>query len=118
MIPMDARLLRLYVNGSDRWQGKPLYHAIVETARELRLAGASVFLVDLSYGTDRRLRDLKDEYRFVDIPVVVEVVDAPDRIGALLDQLRPMMAHGFATVENVRVIHYSHHLDRPVSGPD
>jgi PII-like signaling protein len=115
MIPADAHLLRLYINGSDRWEGAPLYQAVVETARELHLAGASVFLVDLSYGAHRRLRDRQDEYRFVDVPVVVEVVDALERIDALLDRLSPMMASAFITIEPVRVVHYGHHLDRPES---
>jgi PII-like signaling protein len=115
MIPDDAHLLRLYINGSDRWQGTPLYQAAVEIARELHLAGASVFLVDLSYGAHRRLRDRKDEYRFVDVPVVVEVVDAPERIAALLDRLSLMTASAFVTIEPVRVVQYGHHLDRPES---
>jgi PII-like signaling protein len=116
MIPHAASLLRLYINGNDRWHGKPLYRAVVETAREMHVAGASVFLVDLSYGAHRRLRDAKNEYLFVDIPVVIEVVDAPDRVEGLLDRLRTMVADGFATVEAVRVVRYAHHEDRP--GPD
>jgi PII-like signaling protein len=116
MIPGEASLLRLYINGSLRWQGKPLYQAVVETARALHLAGASVFLVDLSYGQHRRLRDAKSEYLFVDIPVVVEVVDAPDRVDELLDRLRPMLAGAFATVEPVRVVRYAPHGARPEPG--
>ena len=112
MIPHKASLLRLYIDGSARWQGKPLYRAVVETARELQIAGASVFLVDLSYGARRQLRDAKSEYLFVDIPVVIEVVDAPDRVQQLLDRLRPMVTDGFATVEPVRVVRYEQHLDR------
>jgi hypothetical protein len=113
MIPDEASLLRLYINGSDRWQGKPLYRAVVEAAREMHLAGASVFLVDLSYGAHRRLRDAKSEYLFVDIPVVVEIVDAPERLEELLDRLRLMVIDGFTTVEPVRVVRYAHHEDRP-----
>jgi PII-like signaling protein len=109
MIPDEARLLRLYINGSDRWQGQPLYRAVVETARALHLAGASVFLVDLSYGAQRRLRDARSEYGFVDIPIVVEVVDAPEQIDMFLDHLRPMVGDGFATIEPVRVVRYAHH---------
>jgi hypothetical protein len=109
MIPDEARLLRLYINGSDRWRGRPLYRAVVETARALHVAGASVFLVDQSYGAQGRLRDARSEYLSVDIPVVVEFVDAPATIDALLEQLRPMIADGFATVEPVRVVRYAHH---------
>jgi PII-like signaling protein len=111
MIPDEASLLRLYINGSLKCQGKPLYQAVVELARASHMAGASVFLVDLSYGAHRRLRDAKSEYLFVDIPVVIEVVDAPDRVAKLLESLRPMLPEGFATVEPVRVVRYSHHQE-------
>ena len=113
MIPPEASLLRISINGSVRWRGKPLYRAVVETAREMHLAGASVFLVDLSYDAHRRLHDSRSEYSFVDIPVVIEIIDAPDRVEALLARLHPMVAEGFATVEPVRVIRYAHHEDRP-----
>ena len=116
MIPEDARLLRLYVNGSKRWQGKPLYQAVVEEARALGLAGASVFLADLAYGVARQLRDAHSEYSFVDVPVVVEVVDAPEKIDTFLERLRPMVAGGFATVEPVRVVHYAEHPGKRSAG--
>lgn len=116
MIAEPASLLRIYVNGSQRWQGRPLYQAVVETARELHLAGASVFLVDLAYGTHRQLHDAKNEYSFVDIPVVIEIVDGTSRIEELLNRLDPMLADGFATVEGVRVVLYAHHEDRPQAG--
>jgi PII-like signaling protein len=112
----DARLLRIYINGSARWHGTALYRAVVETARVLHLAGASVFLVEASFGASGRLRDAKSDYLFADVPVVVEVVDASGRIEELLDHLRPMIADEFATLEPVRVIRYAHHDERLESG--
>src|SRR4051794_40626668 len=106
MIPTEASLLRLYVNASDRWHGEPLYRAIVERCRAMGMAGASVFPVELSFGSHHRLRDASSEYLFADIPVVVEVVDAPDRIEGILAELRPMVREGLATVEPVRVIRH------------
>ena len=38
MIPEEARLLRLYVNGSQRCRGKPAYQAVVDAARAMGLA--------------------------------------------------------------------------------
>jgi len=109
MIPVEASLLSLYLNASRRWQGKPLYRAAVEAARALPLAGASVYLVDLSFGAHHRLHDAKSEYSFVDIPVVMEVVDAPDRVDALVAGLATMVVDGLVTVEPVRVVRYAHH---------
>lgn len=109
MIPPEASLLSLYMNASRRWKGRPLYRAVVDEARASSMAGASVYLVDLSFGAQHQLRDAKSEYTFVDIPVVVEVVDGPERIDDLLAGLAPMLVDGLATVEPVRVVRYAHH---------
>jgi PII-like signaling protein len=105
MIPPEASLLRVYVNSSHRWQGGPLYRAIVETARARGVAGASVFPVEVSFGARRLIRDVESDYQFFDIPVVVEVVDAPERVEALLAELGPMLRGGLMTVSPVRVVH-------------
>ncbi len=55
----ETTLLGVYLNASDRVRGKPIYRVVVETARALHLAGASVFLVDFSYGSHRRIHDAK-----------------------------------------------------------
>jgi PII-like signaling protein len=108
MIPPDARLLRLYVDAHDRWQGRLLYEAIVARARSAGLAGASVFPAEMGYGSHRHIHDAASEYGFVGLPVVIEIVDAPERIDALLAGLGPMLANVAATVRPVRVIHYAH----------
>jgi PII-like signaling protein len=119
MIPTEASLLRLYLDASDRWHGRPLFEAVVAAARARPMAGASVFPVDLSYGTHRQIHDALSEYRFAHLPVVIEVVDAPDRVDALTADLVPMVAEGLATVEPVRVIRYADHgaQPRPATSP-
>ncbi|MGP0064426.1 MAG: DUF190 domain-containing protein [Isosphaeraceae bacterium] len=108
MIPADARLMRICVNASDRWHGQRLYESIVTTARTLGLAGASVFPVEVSYGSGRRIHDASGDYGFVDLPVVIEIVDAPDRIEALIAGLGERIAGALVTVAPVRVHRYSH----------
>ena len=38
----EAKLVRIFIGESDRWQGVPLYEAIVRKVREMGLAGATV----------------------------------------------------------------------------
>ena len=108
MIPTEARLLRIYVDAHDRWRGRPLYEVIVSRARAADVAGASVFPVEMSYGSHRHIHDATSDYGFVDLPVVIEVVDAPGRIDALLAELGPMIAGAVATMQPVRVVRYAH----------
>ena len=41
-IPKQAVLLRIFVDENDKNNGRPLYEAIVQEAREMHLAGATV----------------------------------------------------------------------------
>lgn len=117
MIPAEARSLRIYVDADDRWQGRPLYEAIVARARSADVAGASVFPVEMSYGSHRRIHDTASDYGFVGLPVVIEIVDGPERIDALLAGLGPMIAGALATVRPVRVVRYAHTEPDPEAGP-
>lgn len=111
MKPGEASLLRLYLNNDDRYQGRPLYDAVVTKARAMGLAGASVFTAELGFGRHRVLHDNMSEYTFVGAPVVVEVVDAPERVEALLSEFKEMVGEGLVTVSTVspvRVARYVH----------
>jgi PII-like signaling protein len=106
-IPAVATLLRVYLNASDRLHGKAVYRRVVEIARELHMATASVFLVDFSYGAHRQLRDSKSDYLSFHIPVVIELVDSHEKIGTLLGTLESMIVEGLAVSRPVRVVRYA-----------
>lgn len=108
-VTRQAHLLRVYVNAREQGPQGPVYQSIVRTARASHLAGASVFLVDLSFGTHRRLRDVNSDYLFVDVPVVIEMVDAPEAVEAFRQRIAPLLADSFATEEKAEVWHYGHH---------
>jgi PII-like signaling protein len=106
-IPQEAILLRLFLNANDRLHGKAIYRLVVETARANHLAGASVFLVDFSYGAHKKIRDAKSDYLSFDIPVVVEVVDSGENIGKLQTELDSLITEGLVVTRPVQVRHYA-----------
>lgn len=118
MIPRQAHRLTLYINASNRHLGQPLYRSIIHQARESHLAGASAFLVDLSFGTHRQLRDAHSDYLFLDIPILIELIDAPDTLARFHTLIAPQLAHAFATLENLQVLLYRHHETTPSPLPE
>ena len=98
-----ATLLRIYVNASDRWEGRSMCEAVVAAARAAGLAGASVFPVVLGYGGHAQLHDAASDYQFLDAPVVIEIVDDPDRIQSFAAALGPMLPGGLVTFQSVHV---------------
>ena len=105
-LPQEATLLRIFIGESDRWRHQPLYEAIVLKARELHLAGATVLRGPMGYGKSSRLHTAKILRLSMDLPLVIEVVDAEEKIQAFLPVLDEMMKGGLVTLERVRVIDY------------
>ncbi|MBN9085968.1 MAG: DUF190 domain-containing protein [Reyranella sp.] len=109
-IPKQAQLLRIFLGEADRHDGKPLYEAIVLKAREMHVAGATVLRGGLGYGHSSRIHTAKILRLSDDLPLVIEIVDSPDRIEAFLPVLDGMMdaggGSGLVTLENVQVLQY------------
>ncbi|MEJ2471129.1 MAG: DUF190 domain-containing protein [Desulfuromonadales bacterium] len=107
MTGQDMTLMRIFVGESDRYQGKPLYEALVELFRKEGVAGATVIKGAMGYGvqsevhTDRYLRLSSD------LPVVIEVVDRQTTIDALLPRIEGMFQGGLITLEKARVITFN-----------
>jgi PII-like signaling protein len=102
----EGVLVRIFVGESDHWHGKPLYEAIVEVARREGMAGATVIRGIEGFGADSHLHTSRILRLSEDLPVVIEIVDRPDRIDAVLPMLDQMVSEGMVTVETVRVISY------------
>jgi len=102
----EAKLLRIFVGESDRYQGRPLYEAIVLKAREAGLAGASVFRGIMGFGGHSRIHTARVLRLSEDLPVMIEIVDAPEKIEAFLPTLDAMITEGLVTLERVEVVWY------------
>ena len=104
--PQEGCLLRVFIGESDRWEGKPLYEAIVLKARELHLAGATVLRGPMGFGAHSRLHTAKILRLSEDLPIIVEIVDSREKIDELLPAIDHMMKEGMVTLERVQVIRY------------
>ncbi len=105
-IPEDALLLRIFIGEDDKYKGRPLYRVIVEAAREQDLAGATVFRGPLGFGKSSRLHTAKILRLSEDLPLIIEIVDAGEKIEAFVKQLDGMVGGGLVTLEKVRVVKY------------
>lgn len=102
----EGQLLRIFIGESDRWQGMPLYEAIVRRAREEGLAGATVLRGMEGFGAHSRIHTARILRLSEDLPIVVEIADRPERIEAFLPLLDEMVQEGMMTLERVRIIAY------------
>jgi len=102
-------LMRVHIGEDDRWEGRPLHHAIVEHLREEHFAGATVFRGIAGFGAHARVHEPKLFRMSSDLPVVIECIDTQEKIDAVLPMLDRMISGGLITLERVRVIMYRGH---------
>ena len=107
-LPEEAKLLRIFIGESDKHNGRPLYEVIVEMARHQGMAGATVLRGVLGFGADSRMHSAKILRLSEDLPIVIEIVDKPERIETLLPLIDPLIEEGLVTLEKVQVIAYRH----------
>ena len=111
-LPKDAKRLRIFVGESDQYKHRPLYEVIVEEARRLGLAGATVLRGMLGFGANSRIHTSKILRLSEDLPLVVEIVDAEEKIKAFLPELDGMIGEGLVTMEKVQVIVYRYQQEQ------
>ncbi len=105
-IPTEGKLLRIFIGEADRWHGAPLYEAIVLEARKRGLAGATVMKGFMGFGAHSRIHTAKLLELSQDLPIVIEIVDAPDKIEAFMPDLEKMVGDGLITLERAEVLLY------------
>jgi hypothetical protein len=97
-----ARLLRIHISEGDRFQGKPLYEAIVAKCRELKIAGATVFRGLEGYGESAEMH--RSHLARRDQPILISIVDSADNLGRLVPVVEEMMDTGLIAVSDVQVV--------------
>ena len=76
----SQQLLRIYLDESDRFGHKPLYEGIVLKARELGLAGATVYRSPMGFGKTSVIKTSKRLNLSTDLPMVIDIVDVPEEV--------------------------------------
>lgn len=108
----EGKLLRIFLGESDRHHGRALYEVIVEKARSLGLAGATVIRGVEGYGARSRIHTAKILRLSEDLPVVVEIVDSEEKIRAALPEIDALIEAvgngGLVTLEKAEIIKYTH----------
>jgi len=102
----DGCLLRIFIGESEKVDGKPLYQRLVEEARASGLAGATVWRGMMGYGANSVIHTSKIMRLSQDLPVIVEIVDAREKLVQFLDEIDSLIKGGLATLEKAQVHFY------------
>jgi hypothetical protein len=86
--------LTIFIGETDQHHRKPLYTEIVHRAHAARLAGATVVRGLEGYGASRHIHTTRILSLSEDLPVIVVIVDKPERIDAFLPELDNPITEG------------------------
>jgi PII-like signaling protein len=102
----ERTLMRIHIGERDKFEGRPLYEAIVLLFRQRGFAGATVFRGIMGFGASAGIHTEKVLRLSLDLPVVVECVESEENIQAVLPELDRMIGGGLVTLERAGVIVY------------
>jgi hypothetical protein len=102
----QAVRLKIYVGESDRYQGKPAYQAVVQFMREKGFWGATVTRGIYGFGKRSRLHSASALRLSEDLPLIIEVVEAREKVLAVVSEISEMVRGGLVTVEDVTVLRH------------
>jgi uncharacterized protein len=103
----EGTLVRVFIGESDQWHHRPLALAVVERLRKEGFSGATVVRGIAGFGARSVLHTTQLLRLSEDLPVLIEIVEANERVEKLLSILDEMVPEGLVTVEKVRIVKYS-----------
>jgi len=106
-----AKLMRIFVGENDKWNGIPLYRALIESMRANDIAGVTVYHGILGYGANRRIHRDTALHLSHDRPIMLSVVDTEEKLRAFFPILDSMVQQGLVVLSDVDVIKYSHNFE-------
>jgi PII-like signaling protein len=99
-----AQLLRVFMGEADKWHGEPLYDAIVKRMRMMEISGATVYRGILGYGAKGHDHHATFFHPVRDLPIVVSVVDVPEKIASAAAAIEEMLEDGLIVISDAHVI--------------
>jgi len=99
-----AKLLRVFLGEADKYQGAPLYDAIVKKLLMMDIAGATVYRGILGYGAKGHQHKRTFFHPTRDLPVMISVIDTAEKIATAAKAIEGMMEDGLIVISDVEIV--------------
>lgn len=109
-----AKRLMIYIGESDKWRGQALHTALLETLRAQGMAGATVTRGLAGFGAHSVVHTANILVLSMDLPLIIQAIDTPEKIDAVLKVVAPMVGEGLITLDDVEVVKYTHRYLNPL----
>ena len=99
-VPMAVQVT-IYLNESDRWQGKPLHIAILNYLHQENVFAACILHAVAGFLGRQRVKTSHLVDAGGKLPVILIFVDTDEHVSRVLPKLKEMAAHRLIVRENV-----------------
>ncbi len=100
------KLIRIYLDNTDTYEGEPLWQKLLERAKESGLAGATVLKAVAGMGVHTQVHTSGIWALAQKLPLIVEIIDDEDKIMKFIDDSEVMIGEGMVTMSDVEVLRY------------
>ncbi len=111
-----AKLLRIYLDETDKWHDKSLHEALVEALRANDIAGVTVYKAILGYGSGKHVR--QRHVFSTGASLMLSVIDVEQKIRNFLPILDKMMPNGLVVLSDVDIITYRQGSASPLASAE
>jgi PII-like signaling protein len=103
MLGSTGQVLRVFVGETDKYQGVPVYEWLLKKAKEHGLAGGTAVRGIAGFGAHSQMHSSKILDISANLPIVIEIIDIPDKIEQFLPFVEEAIKEGLATIEPAQI---------------
>lgn len=100
------KVLRIYIDNSDMFEGKALWQYLVHQAKAEGLAGATVFKGVAGIGAHSQLHTFEIWTLSQTLPVVIEIIEEEEKLMTFLERCDTAIEEGLITLHDAEVLRY------------
>lgn len=102
-----GKLIKIFIQGDDKYKGEPLYTAIIDKLKESGVSGATIIRGIEGFGEDKKIHSDFLEVLSRKLPIIIEIVAREDKVEKILEIASSMIKTGkIAIIDNVEVINF------------
>ena len=106
--PLEQRtLLRIYLDNTDKFNNQPLWKYILESIKEYKLAGATVYKAVAGIGEHSTLHTFDILNLSNEMPLIIEVIDNDAKLKSFLNEHKEALSNLFITKEKIEIVSFS-----------
>jgi uncharacterized protein len=100
----SVKLLLIYFDETDQWEQIPLYEAVVRRLRQLGIAGATVNVGIMGFGSHQRVHGKRLFGVSDDRPVTVSVIETEEKLRAAIPEIRLLVKEGLMALVDAEIV--------------